>query len=208
MNEAKSREKPWIWEFIPTCPSWYGKGAPGRDLGSTYNRYAELVQDENDWILFRDADTMPCPGLHYYRTLEWAIREKPDAGGFCAMTNRLMRCMSGWQMVPESEIRTDEHDILKHWKVGQNRSTQFKGEIVDVTNTGKIRGEGGQSPWSGFFMCVKKAAWKAMGGAPEGKFSFCDHTIHVRIREAGYRVYLLPSAYIYHFYKADRNKRV
>jgi GT2 family glycosyltransferase len=184
-----------IWNFVPYCPLNEGaEGVVGKDLGTMYNRYIEPVP-AGDWACFLDHDVMQTT-RYWYRLLEQATKALPDAGVFVAATNRLNPLRSAWQMAGEALETCD--DITVHWQEGHARYSKYGAEVVDVTDI-----EDSSSlvvPLSGTAFCVSVDAWRAVGGAPSG-FTQVDWRIHRRMREGGYRVYLLPGWYVYHWFR-------
>lgn len=184
-----------IWNFVPYCPREMGD-PHGCDLGFTYNAYMDLIP-EDDWACFMDHDTL-VTSRSWYRVLEAAVESEPDAGAFVAVTNRLVKARSGWQMAPEADH--DNHDVIYHWKIGYLRERKYGASLQDVTD---IESKGRYKPFSGFFFCVSKKTWIAMGGCKKHDFCSVDHYLHREIKKTGKKVYLLNGIYLYHWYRCD-----
>lgn len=154
-----------------------------RNLGAAYNRCLELLPDDG-WAAFLDHDAMPTTRVWYQQLVE-AIAFKPDAGAFTAITNRIG---PKWQTAPEAN--RGNHDIRYHREIGTKRLA--KRFLLDITDT---------KGFGGVLMCLSKRAWKEAGGFADGLLCV-DHSIHFRLRAAGYRTYMIESLYLYHWRRA------
>lgn len=155
-----------------------------RNLGAAYNAAMELIGPE-DWACFMDHDMMFTTRAWYPQLLE-AIAFRPYAGLISAVTNRIG---AFWQRAAEAD--RDNHDIAYHREIGAKRARSRR-SLLDVTDT---KGLGG------VVLCLSKQAWQEAGGFPDGLLCV-DHGIHFRLRDAGRRVYLLESLYVYHWRRA------
>lgn len=154
-----------------------------RNLGAAYNEAMELLP-EGDWAVLLDHDMM-LTTREWYRQLHEVIAFKPDAGCFTAVTNRIG---AKWQRAEESSRGC--HDMVTHRAIGAARLDQRW--LKDITDT---------KGFGGVLMCLSKTAWRAAGGFADGLLCV-DHSIHFRLRDAGYRIYLLESLYVYHWRRA------
>jgi GT2 family glycosyltransferase len=119
--------------------------------------------------------------------IEKTIKENPAYGFFTCMMNRVG---SQWQM-PQG-VDKQNHDMFYHMKMGKDlREANLP--VEDATNFPYL---------SGVVMIVKKSVWNKIGGAPDGMLGV-DGQLHIRCREAGVKVGLMPSLYVYHWYRAD-----
>jgi len=159
-----------------------------RNLGAAYNRVMERLQPE-DWCCFLDHDAIFTTRGWYPQLLK-AIADKPEAGLFTAMTNRIGRKT---QIAPGAPAG---HDMIEHFAFGQQQLDRYGSAARDCT---------AGSPISGVVMCLSRETWGAMGGFEDGFFGV-DNQCHRDIRRAGRRVYLLPGLYVYHWYRADGRK--
>lgn len=155
-----------------------------RNLGAAYNAAMALVP-EGGWACFTDHDAM-FTTREWYRQLVEAIEFRPEAGLFAAVTNRIG---AKWQRAPEAN--RDNHDIKYHRDIGKKRLVEHR-SLLDVTDT---------KGFGGVLMCLSKKAWQEAGGFADGLLCV-DHSIHFRLRDAGYRIYLLESIYLYHWRRA------
>jgi GT2 family glycosyltransferase len=182
-----------LYFSLAVCGSKEGK-KPGRDLGWAYNREMLRTPDDSDWVCLLDADTMPTTKIDFRDILEAAIAAEPEAGAFLAVTNRLSRTCSAWQMI--NELPDNDFNILHHLEAGKERTQRFGAELQDVTN---IDVNSSYAPLSGFAFVVQKATWRAMGGFLEGRGMYgIDWDAHRRIRATGKRIYLLKGWYVFH----------
>lgn len=181
-----------IWNFVPYCPHSEGK-PPGMDIGMVYNEYMALVPS-GDWATFMDHD-IALTSKKWFRLVEHAIRQHPEAGAFVAMTNRLNKAKSGWQIT--DRIDPNNGVMADHRALGEDLARSPGSTLRDVTNIE----DDGWCPLSGFFFVVSKSAWETIGGAPEGHgLNWVDWSIHQRLRAAGLRVYLIEGLYVYHWH--------
>lgn len=153
-----------------------------KNLGHAYNEAMQLLPDDA-WAVFLDHDAM-WTTREWYRQLEEAIRFKPDAGAFTAMTNRIW---SDWQRTGNRNI----HDMIWHRRYGQGRLRVRT--LLDVTDTAGM---------GGVVMCLSKRAWQLAGGFVNGMLCV-DHHMHQSLRDAGYRIWLIEGLYVYHWRRAQ-----
>lgn len=159
---------------------------PNKKLGLAYTRIIESI---NDWVLILDSDVLPCLTNSWYDKCLNAIETLGHAAGWIsAVTNRIGCPLQ--KHIETDNYQGDNLDI--HRTIAEVLSEQKKGQIVDVTNSGR--------PLSGFFILSHKEALQSIGKLPE-KFLGLDNWICDRLREHGYRLFILPDLYVYHGYK-------
>ena len=181
-----------IWTMIPYCHRDEGESS-GNDLGHAYNRCMQLIPDD-DWACFIDHDVFFTTKT-WFRMIEEAIAQQPDAGMFCARTNRLSKSHSQWQMLGDP---TQEN--VKALRVyGGKVERKFGASLRDVT-TDKQRRR--MCPSSGFLMVISKATWTLIGGSQHGNVQV-DYTIHRAIEKAGKKIYLIEGLFLYHWFRPD-----
>ena len=186
---------PRIYTGIPYCHKGEGH-PPGKDLGRAYNEFMALIPDDA-WAVILDHDAMFCSPT-WFRRVEEAIEDYPDAGLFAFITNRLNPNRSMWQMAPEAGMHN--HLISAHRGVAAAREAEHGSTAVDVTH---VHSFDRNAELSGVGFAVSKQAWIKIGGALEGKFTNVDHDLHHRIINVGLKVYLLPGVYMYHWFRYD-----
>lgn len=156
-----------------------------QNLGRAYNEAMARLAEE-DWACFLDHDAM-WTTREWYRQIDEAIRFKPEAGAFTAMTNRIY---SGWQRIGDK----DNHDMVYHREFGRQRLKTRT--LLDVTDT---KGMGG------VVICISKAAWRKVGEFVDGMLCV-DHQMHFALRAAGLKVWLIEGLYVYHWRRANGDK--
>lgn len=152
------------------------------DLGKAYNEALELLPDDA-WAVLMDHDMM-LTTREWYRQLEEAVAFIPHAGAIVAMANRIA---APWQQIGDP----DNHDVAHHRQFGRERLKART--LLDITNT---------KGFGGVLFALSKAAWREVGGFAEGATLCVDHSIHFKLRDAGRRIYLLESLYVYHWRRA------
>lgn len=149
------------------------------NLGAAYNRAMGLIP-EGDWACFLDHDIL-LTTREWYRQLDEAVRFKPDAGAFVAVTNRID---AAWQRAAETD--RDNHDVGYHTAAGVARLARRT--LLDITET---------KGFGGVLFAVSKQAWREAGGFAPGLLCV-DHSLHFGLQRVGRRIYLLESLYVYH----------
>lgn len=157
--------------------------ASDRNLGAAYNAAMAAVPDDG-WACFLDHDMM-LTTREWYRQLEEAITFRPNAGAFVAVTNRIG---AFWQRAQETDV--NNHDVAYHRAIGHQRLQQRT--LLDVTRT---------QGFGGVLFCLSKRSWQEVGGFVDGLLCV-DHRMHFALRDAGKRIYLLESLYVYHWRRA------
>ena len=170
---------------IPYCPRDEGSvPGPGLDLGHAINQHFERIRDD-DWLLTLDHDLM-LTTRDWYRRLERAIEQQPDAGFFTLM--RAPASTATLWSQPEG-VKRNSTDIVYHRTFGRELAARENGHLEDVTD---------KNVTAGIFL-MKKIVWRAVGGWKNGfKAESIDYDMHRRIRSAGYRIYLIRDVYCHH----------
>lgn len=161
-----------LWPMIPSSLE--------RNLGRAYNEAMALIPD-GDWALMVDHDAILGLTRDWHQMLDEAIRFMPNAGAFVAVTNRIDAV---WQRAEEAD--PNNHDICYHTRIALAR--RERRTLLDITHT---KGFGGVT------FALSKAAWRKAGGFADGLLCV-DHSIFFRLRDAGYRIYLMENLYVYH----------
>lgn len=155
--------------------------AADMNYGRACNEAMSLLPDDA-WGCILDHDAM-LTTREWYRQLQEAIRFKPDAGAFAAVTNRIA---APWQQVGDR----NNHDIVHHRRCGSER-LQVR-TLLDITDT---------KGFGGVLICLSKIAWREVGGFVDGMLCV-DHQMHFALKRAGYRNYLIEGLYLYHWRRA------
>ena len=160
-----------------------------KNIGRYYNRFMEVIPNDEDWGCFVDADTIFATP-DYGCIIEDAILERPEADAFTCYTNRV-GCK--WQIAPG--VDTNSNDVAYHRDFGQHMKIIYGTSIIDVTD--KPRGQ----VMSGFFFMLKKSAWKTIGGFKEDGMLGIDNDLHWRLQKHKLKFYLIRGLYLYHWYR-------
>jgi GT2 family glycosyltransferase len=156
---------------------------PGRKLAAAYTRIIESV---SGWVLILDADVMLGLTNGWYDECQRAIDTLGErAGWITCRTNRI-----GCALQKHPEYEGDDLNI--HRNIANALYCGRRGTYQDVTDaSGKL---------SGFFMLSHKAALSSILPLPD-KFLGLDNWIGDRLKEKGYRLYVMEGLYVYHGYK-------
>lgn len=148
-----------------------------KNLGAAYNEHIALLP-EHAWAVFLDHDAM-WTTPHWHAQISEAIRFKPNAGAFTAMTNRIA---SPWQQTGAR----DSNDIAWHRGFGHKRREVRT--LLDITDT---------KGFGGVVFVISKSAWRQIGGFVDG-MGCVDHCAHFALADAGFRNYLIEGLYVFH----------
>ncbi|MFA5217261.1 hypothetical protein [Sulfuricurvum sp.] len=156
---------------------------PGRRLGFACNRMFKTVED---WGLILDWD-VTLLNINWYDICLRAIEKVGhDAGLISCLTNRigcpLQKFVSG-----------DNDNIADHMATAKACEMCWPGEVEDVTDK--------PNKLSGMFFLTRRKIWDAVGGVPDDKFIGMDNYYHDRVKEAGYRIYIMKDLYVFHNYR-------
>lgn len=172
-----------IHTYIPYAPKSIDK-----NIGAVYNQFMNMISDD-DWACFLDHDAM-FTTLNWYKQLENIVESlsfsNRDARLLTACTNRI----GNPEQVVEG-IEAQNHDIYYHRKIGKQRQVEYGSSLREC----KIL-------VSGVVILISKETWKQTGGFSDG-FLGVDKDIDNKIRELGYKSYIMDGVYCYHWYRAD-----
>lgn len=159
---------------------------PNKNLGEAYNKFMETLP-QDDWALFIDDDVFLRTQPHWYLICEQAINQVgKEAGLITATTNRIGCSVQRYSDAPKSD------DISDHITYAARRFQEHGARLVDC-NHAKL---------SGFFMLTHKEAWEAAGKFRNG-FLGVDNNYCGKVKDAGYKTFVLPGLYVYHAYKRE-----
>lgn len=157
-----------------------------KNLGAEYNRCMEMI-GEDDWAVLLDHDMMFLT-LDWYNHIRYAIESLPNAGLITVTTNRL-----GNRDQVYNRVISDNHDIRFHRQIAKKLKAHSHNRYIDATNRHLI---------GGVVMITSKRAWLKAGKFPDGLISI-DNLYHQRIREAGFKVYIMQGLYVYHWRRGE-----
>ncbi len=165
----------------------------GKKLGRYYNEFISMLPDDGIACLM-DYDTMFLTndfGKHIYEY----VRRYPDAVLTCR-TNRMHISNTSQQL---KGIERDNHDILYHKKIADQRKQTHLYQISELPKTRK-------ELMGGMLMVVPKKVWKAVGGFSEEGILDVDNYFHLELIKNKVPVYCMEGIYIYHWYRSDGSK--
>ncbi len=154
-----------------------------RNLGAEYNRYMNLLPNNDDWMVFQDGDIMfltPDFGHH----IAEVINKLPDAGIITCKTNRIRQKLQ--------RHNEDSPDILVHRLIAKDLDKKFRGQYRKINDN-----------ISGFFMAIKKKTWLEVGKFSEkdGKLLTVDSAFSKKIIKRGKPIYVMQGLYVFHYYR-------
>jgi GT2 family glycosyltransferase len=152
--------------------------------GFSLNSYGAWLNEimeasPSEWVMIHDHDIF-LANKNWYRILQEAITNKPDAGLFTCMTNRIGN--------PQQKIHNPSDDIMEHIRLAEE--FEKREPYIEATR-----------PISGLMMLTSKTAWEKAGGFIENKIIGLDNRYYGDIVRAGYKVYILNNLYVYHRYR-------
>lgn len=157
---------------------------PGKRLGYAFNRMMKTVED---WVLVLDWDVLLL-NVNWYDMCMKAIEDVGHkAGIITCLTNRI-GCP-----LQKAHVSPMDDDIGNHVKFAQQQYEWCNNIMVDVT---------GES-WkvSGMFVLTHREAYEKVGPVPDDKFLGLDNWYGDRLKEAGYRIFIMHGLYVFHNYR-------
>lgn len=164
-----------IWEFIPYSEE--------KNLGIAYSECANLVTNNEDWIIYSDCDSLYLTPSHIHMVRK-AIDMRPDTGLFICKTNRV----KNKRQIHDLSLY-DDLDIIKHRKIALELAKQPL-TFTEVNND-----------IGGYFMCLKKATINEIGFKLNGILGVDTKTCR-RVKRLGKKVLMINNLYKYHYYRA------
>lgn len=153
-----------------------------KNIGKAYNDFIKSLQaEDNDWVVIQDGDMM-------YLTPDWGRRIE-DALALDGEKFGLVGCYTN-RLNSKNQLHkntfSEETDICKHYEIAltynQDGIEPFK-HIV-----------------AGLWMAFQIKTWKKLGGFTENNIS-CDAIFNAKVRDAGMKVGLIRSLYVFHLYR-------
>lgn len=165
-----------IYTFIPFSPN-------RNFFGQAINECFEIIGDD-DWAFIVDHDCF-FTTIHWYNVLVTAVKKEPDAGCFCHWYNKGPK-HTWWQVAPG--VDPMNQDIAYHRDIGTRVLKWGGGRLQDAPKRRHL---------SGNFMMSKKV-WKEIGGITPNRWRRLDWEVGAKVRQAGRKIYLMKSLYVYH----------
>ena len=175
-----------IYTHIPYTPKELGT-----NLGYAYNKFMEMLPNDDDWGCFLDHDAM-FTTTDWYNQLGEIIRCNSDIGAFGARTNRLN---STYQLVGNIDVYN--HDIAYHRTIGKHLQTKYYDDLFVIDENTAQKG------FSGVLILLKKSIWKKIKGFKAEGFNNVDNDLRYRLEEHKIPFHIMNGVYVYHWYKAD-----
>jgi GT2 family glycosyltransferase len=177
-----------IYTHIPYTPN-----DKGTDLGYAYNKFMEILPDDDDWGCFLDHDAM-FTTHDWYNQLGEIIKCNPDIGIFGARTNRIL---PSHQLVGNIDI--NNHDIKYHRVIGLHLQKKWKTDVF-VLDSNKTHDIG----FSGVVILIKKSVWEKIGGFKKEGFLGVDDEVRYRADECDQKIAIMNGVYVYHWYREGK----
>jgi len=157
---------------------------PNKRLGYACNRMFKTV---SNWGLILDWDVFLL-NVNWYDLMLNAIKKVPNAGLISCRTSRIYCPLQKYD-IP----RADTDNIATHINISETVEQNYSGSIVDVTDY----------PYqlSGFLFLTRRKVWDEVGGVPDDMFLGMDNEYSLRVKMAGYRIYIMQDLYVFHNYK-------
>ncbi len=166
-----------------------------KNIGCYYNAFMEKI-GEGDYACFVDGDAC-FTTVFFGKQLEAIVKKYPECGLFTAVTNHLG---SAWQMAGD----WDSNDIAAHRKFGEALQAEKYDAVKDIAKNDR------NFVLGGVLIMISKKVWRKLGGFKTEGMLGVDNDIHWKAQAAGEKVYLMTGVYLYHWYRAgkDRNCRL
>jgi len=175
-----------IYTYIPYAPSECEK-----NIGCAYNKFMEILPNDDDWGCFLDHDAMFTTSDWYHQLNEIVVKN-PTVGAFGGRTNRIAK---KYQLV--GNIDPHNHDIKYHRQIGGYLQQTYYHDTSCVSRKTRPRGFGG------VFILLKKSAWKTIHGFKKTGFTGVDDDLRLRLHHAKIPFHIMNGLYVYHWYRAD-----
>jgi len=159
-----------------------------KNLGAAYNKYMELLPDDNDWACFTDGDAM-------FLTPDWGelidrvVAEHPEAGMFTCYTNRV----NNQQQLYRGRF-SENCDIIAHRNIAKVCRTLYINRVKQLSRM-----------ISGVMMIIRKKTWREFPF--EDGLLGVDNAISKRLLDAGKTVYLIEGIYMLHYYRMAEGRK-
>jgi GT2 family glycosyltransferase len=153
-----------------------------KNLGAAYNRYMELLPNDDDWMCFLDGDTMFL-SPDWGHLIQKAIEKYPETGMFTCYTNRV-----GNKQQLYRGIFNNNRDMVAHRNIARVCHEIGKNRVKKLTRM-----------ISGVMMIIQKKTWKEFP-FKDGLLTV-DNDISKRLLDAGKEIRLIESTYLLHYYR-------
>ena len=154
---------------------------PRRALAFAYNRAMETAQSE--WVLLLDHDVFLALNPHWYEMCLAVIE------GLEGTKAALVTCMTGGTQRRQAQrVPLVSNDFETH-----------QAKAIDLWEKYGCELEKAKGPITGFFMLVKKDAWKKILFADQRRgINNVDTDFCERLLKKGYEIYVMKGLYVFH----------
>lgn len=176
-----------IYTHIAYAPSECEK-----NIGCAYNKFMEILPNDDDWGCFIDHDAMFTTN-DWYNQINDIIQKHPDIGIFGVRTNRvanLHHIVGG--------IDVYNHDIVYHRQIGEILQKEYYDQVFEL-----IENKTMQDGFSGVVILIKKSAWRKIGGFKKTGFLGVDQNVRYSANINNIKIAIMNGVYVYHWYRAD-----
>lgn len=154
-----------------------------KNIGGAYNEFIKsLKAEDDDWIVLQDGDMM-------FLTPDWGQRIEEalttDGNNFGLVGCYTNRIKSSCQL--HQGVVSEDFNIKNHYQIALG----YTGKGIQEVKSQVI---------AGFFMAFQYKTWKSVGGFTPNNIS-CDAIFNSKVREAGMKVGLIRSLYVFHIYR-------
>lgn len=154
-----------------------------KNIGKAYNDFIKsLKAEDDDWIVLQDGDMM-------FLTPDWGKRIEDalvlDGDKFGLIGCYTNRIKSSSQL--HGGVISEDFNIKNHYEI----ALSYQGAGIEEVKKQVV---------AGFFMAFQFKTWKKVGGFTENNIS-CDAIFNSKVREAGMKVGLIRSLYVFHIYR-------
>ena len=177
-----------VYTHIPYTPKEHGT-----NLGYAYNKFMEMLPNDDDWGCFVDHDAMFTTST-WYNQINDVINKNPEVGAFGARTNRVANT---FQLVGNIDIMSN--NIEYHRKIGKHIQLKYYEDLLCIEKNKRERLQG----YSGVFILLKKSTWKTIKGFKTYGFTNVDNDFRARLHKNNIKFCIMNGLYLYHWYRYD-----
>jgi GT2 family glycosyltransferase len=167
------------------------------NIGCAYNKFMEILPNDDDWACFLDHDAMFTTST-WYNQLGDIIKKNKDVGAFGCRTNRIGNIL---QLIGNIDLMSN--DIVYHRKVGSHLQKNYYNELFFPEEHLKSIGEHAKTHYSGVFILISKKTWKEINGFETEGFLRVDNDFRFRLHQKNIKFGIMNGVYVYHWYRFD-----
>ncbi len=156
--------------------------ALNKNLGAEYNHYMNLLERDQDWACFVDADVMFLTP-DFGQQIHDIVKKYPNTGMFTATTNRVGTIKQRYK----GELSKNP-DIRYHKRLAMRLQKSNYDKVEDL-----------YCRISGLIMVIQKKTWKKVK-FPEGLLGV-DYEFSNELHYNGFNILLMKGVYVLHYYR-------